>query len=68
MTLGLSRLAAREIGEAQLELMRVREVRLEMLKQLSEGQVDPAHLRRLAGLDRYERMAHTKRRRAAATL
>jgi hypothetical protein len=35
-------------GEAQLELMRVRAVRFELLKQWTEDQFDPAHLRRLA--------------------
>jgi hypothetical protein len=64
----LSPVAAREFGEAQLELMRIRAVRFEALKQLAQGKFNPSHLRRLSGLDRYEQLAHTKRRRAAHKL
>ena len=57
-------LALTEIAQAQLELLRIRKVRAHMLAgaKLEEG--DPKVLQRLRALDRYERLAHSRRRRA----
>ena len=54
--------------QAQLELDRIRAIRTEQWANigLDEGQdLDPKGLKRLASLDRYERYALTKRRRAS---
>jgi len=48
---------------SQLELRRIREVRKDLLMDLA-----PRELRRLAALDRYERVALTKNRRARRSL
>jgi hypothetical protein len=60
--------AATEVAQAQLELLRIREVRAKLVAEvdLTSGNLEP--LRRLAALDRYERFAATKRRRAAHRL
>jgi hypothetical protein len=62
------RMAATEVALAQPDLQRIRAERAELLAELdlASGDVDP--LRRLAALDRYERLAHTKRRRASRKL
>lgn len=50
---------------SQMELQRIRRVRGGMLAALVPGDLlDPKELRRLAALDRYERLARTKSRRA----
>ncbi len=54
-------LAAAELAAAQLELLRIRAERGRMLASIDE-------LKRLVALDRYERLAHTRRRRASAKL
>jgi hypothetical protein len=61
-------LAIAEIAQAQLELLQIRKVRAQMLAgtKLEEG--DLKVLQRLLALDRYERYAHTKRRRASVKL
>lgn len=57
------RAAATEAALAQMDLLEVRRVRAEMM-----ATTDPRELRRLVALDRYERIAQTKRRRAARKL
>jgi hypothetical protein len=61
-------LAATELAQAQLELLRVRQIRAELMEKADLASGDLEHLRRLAALDRYERIAHTKRRRASRKL
>ncbi len=60
--------AATEVAQAQLELLRVRAVRANLMAEvnLTSGNLD--HLQRLAALDRYERFAATRRRRASHKL
>jgi hypothetical protein len=60
--------AATEVAQAQMELVRTRAVRAEFLTQIDLGSADLQTLRRLAALDRYERFAHAKRRRASRKL
>ena len=55
---------AKEIAEAHVELMHIRRLRAATAAGLDLGTADPQALARLQGLDRYERLAHTKRRRA----
>jgi hypothetical protein len=59
--------AASEVARAQLELMSIRSVRAEMIASAKNDLLasDTLKLRRLAALDRYERYARTKRRRAS---
>ena len=59
--------AASEVARAQLELMSIRSVRAEMIASAKDDLLasDTLKLRRLAALDRYERYARTKRRRAS---
>jgi hypothetical protein len=52
-----------EVAHAQVELLRIRRVRAELMAAIDVA--CPRQLRRLVALDRYERYAHTKRRRAA---
>lgn len=60
--------AAREMASAQLNLMRIDKVRDALLR-TSKGEIcDSVSLRRVAALDRYERYARTKRRRASEQL
>jgi hypothetical protein len=62
------RVAATEVAQAQLELLRIRAVRTELMAVVDLTSGDLKHLRRLAALDRYERFAATKRRRASREL
>jgi hypothetical protein len=55
--------AAREFARAELELRRVRHVRSQIIASLFQS-CDPCQLRRLVALDRYERSARAKRKRA----
>jgi hypothetical protein len=55
--------SATDFGRAQLVLLRIRSTRTELLAKIDLN--DNKELRRLAALDRYERYALTKRRRAA---
>ena len=59
--------AASEVARAQLELLRVRSVRTQLITSVKIDllAIDTLKLRRLAALDRYERYARTKRRRAS---
>ena len=54
-----------EVAHAQVELLRIRRVRAELMAAIDVACCDSRQLRRLVALDRYERYAHTKRRRAA---
>jgi len=61
--------AASEVALAQQELLRVRAVRNEMAARVRDlASADIETLRRLAALDRYERLALSKRRRASKRL
>jgi hypothetical protein len=57
-----------EVAHAQVELLRIRRVRAELMAAIDVACCDSHQLRRLVALDRYERYAHTKRRRASAKL
>src|SRR4051812_18663499 len=54
-----------EFLRAQLELLRIRAVRFDLQDDLASGKLGFKGLRSLAALARYERLARTKRRRAA---
>jgi hypothetical protein len=61
--------AATEVALAQQELLRIRAVRAAMAAQIYDlASTDIETLRRLAALDRYERLALSKRRRASKRL
>jgi hypothetical protein len=51
--------AAAEVARAQLELLRIRAARAELMAQIDVASGDFNHLKRLAALDRYERLAAT---------
>jgi hypothetical protein len=59
---------AMAFARSQMELRRIRAVRTDLLQALAPGDLDPQELRRLAALDRYERLAQTKSRRAKRLL
>src|SRR3954447_17446262 len=59
---------ASDFANAQLELWRIRKVRSKILMELDVAAVDGRPWQRLASIDRYERYAHTRRRRAALNL
>lgn len=61
-------MSATEVAQAQLELLRIRTVRAELLAKVDSAPGSLEQLQRLAALDRYERLAHTKRRRASRKL
>jgi hypothetical protein len=61
-------LAAAEIAEAQVKLLNVRQVRMSIMEQIMKQSRDQEDFSRLVALDRYERLAHTKRRRASGKL
>jgi hypothetical protein len=54
-----------EFAAAQLELQRIRTTRADLMANFDLRQPDLHGLQRLVALDRYERYAHTKRRRAS---
>jgi hypothetical protein len=60
--------AATEVAQAQLELLRIRAVRAKLMAEVDLTSGNLEHLRRLAALDRCERFAATKRRRASRKL
>lgn len=60
--------AAKEAAAAVLDLIRTRQVRRAMLATTDLKTVNIEQLRRLMALDRYERRAMTRRRRASAKL
>lgn len=59
---------AAEFAQAQSGLLRIRRVRSEMLARMDFSLSNTKELRRLAALDRYERLTQTKRRRASLKL
>ena len=59
---------AAEFAEAQLELLRIRSTRTALISEIDFVNCDTHKLRRLLALDRYERYAHTKRRRASVKI
>ena len=59
-------ISAAEFARAQLELLRIRATRAEMMTAIERDSTQ--QLRPLVALDRYERYAHTRRRRASAKL
>jgi hypothetical protein len=62
------RLAATEMARAQLALLRIRATRAELMADMDLMFSETKELKRLAALDRYERYAHTRRRRASYKL
>ena len=60
--------AIAEMAQAQLELLRIRKVRAETLARVDLERIGPQVLKRVIALDRYERYAHGKRRRASRKL
>ena len=56
---------AAEFAEAQVELLRIRATRTTLIGKIEFINNGTQELRRLLALDRYERYAHTKRRRAS---
>jgi hypothetical protein len=62
------RQAARELAESQLELSRIRGIRNELMMSLNSQHCSLQQLKRVAALDRYERWAVSKRRRAQLKL
>jgi hypothetical protein len=61
-------MSAAAFAEAQLELSRIRATRTALIAKIDFLETDMQELRRLLALDRYERYAHTKRRRASVKL
>jgi hypothetical protein len=59
---------AKDLAGAQLELIRIRSTRTEQLAKADLNDCTLQELKRLAALDRYERCAMTKRRRASNEL
>jgi hypothetical protein len=60
--------SAAEFAHAQLELQRIRSTRVDLMAKVDLNKPDMHELQRLVALDRYERYAHTKRRRTAVKL
>jgi hypothetical protein len=60
--------AAIEFAKAQVELFRIRAVRMQMWLGIDRAGIDPRKLNHLVSLDRYERYAVGHRRRAALNL
>jgi hypothetical protein len=65
---GMPSLAAAELAQAQLELLRFRKTRDELLAVLNLESGDKSALKHLLALDRYDRVASTKKKRAARNL
>jgi hypothetical protein len=59
---------AKQLAQAQLELLRVRGIRRDLMASLDVERCGPEDLKRLIALDRYERIALTKRRKARLDL
>jgi hypothetical protein len=57
-----------EFARAQLNLLRIRSTRADLIAKIDFNQGNLQQLQRLAALDRYERYAYTERRRASAKL
>lgn len=56
------------MADAQINLLHLEKIRTVMMAAMEGCDSDSGNLRRLAALDRYERYAQTKRRRASAQL
>jgi hypothetical protein len=65
---GVTSADAAELAQAQLDIERVQGIRDELMAALDLDQVELRTLKRLASLDRWERYASTKRRRAGRKL
>jgi hypothetical protein len=59
---------AEEAATALLDLIRIREVRHQMIATMDLATATPKQLQRLLAIDRYESRARTRRGRAAAKL
>jgi hypothetical protein len=59
---------ATAFARSQLELRLIRRVRHDLLAAMEPGSLKPQELRRLGALDRYERLARTKIRRAMRSI
>jgi hypothetical protein len=57
--------SAVEFARTHLELLRIRSMRTELMTTIDLDFNNMRELQRLVALDRYERYAHTKRRRAS---
>ena len=64
----VKRVAANDVAIAQLELARIRTTRAASFAHINVGCDDTESLKRLAALDRYERIAYAKRRKAGKML
>ena len=60
--------SAAEFARAQLELLRIRSTRAELMAKFELSYNNTQELRRMVALDRYERYSLTKRRRASHKL
>jgi hypothetical protein len=60
--------SAEDLARAQAELIRIRSIRMEHLAKVDLNDCTLEEMKRLAALDRYERYALTKRRRASQAL
>jgi hypothetical protein len=60
--------SAAEFAAAQLQLQRIRSTRADLMAKVDLSQPDIRQMQRLVALDRYERYAHTWRRRTAVKL
>lgn len=56
------------MADAQISLLDIEKIRTDMMAAMEGRDCDSGNLRRLAALDRYERYAQTKRRRALEQL
>ncbi len=63
-----SMVAATEAAVAQLEMLRMQKVRAELLATMDLGTATLEELQRLLAIDRYERRARTRRRRASSRM
>jgi hypothetical protein len=61
-------MSASEFSEAQLELLRIRSTRTALMSKIEFIIGSTQELHRLVALDRYERYAHPKRRRASVKI
>lgn len=59
---------ATSVADAQINLLYIERARTDIMVALEDRDSDSGKLRRLAALDRYERYARTKRRRASEQL
>ncbi len=59
---------ASEAARARLDLLRIRRVRNRMISELDQASCNEGQVRRLAALDRYERLALATSRRASKIL